>query len=102
MIFWTVFYRVMVYPDFFQNKHQKIQKTQKRQNERFLKGFEQSKPDKSVKNGLEVKNHGVGKKNALYPESKPSCAGRSRLQNGDQRLRRALGRPKAWRWTAAG
>jgi hypothetical protein len=39
----------MLYPDFFQNNYQKIQKKQKRQNERFLKGFETTKPDEEAK-----------------------------------------------------
>jgi hypothetical protein len=73
----------MVYPDFFQNNYQKIQKNQKRQNERFLKGFETVKPDEEAKNDQNVKIYGVRKKNRLYPESEASRVRRSRLQNGE-------------------
>jgi hypothetical protein len=80
----------MLYPDFFQNNYQKIQKNKKKQNERFLSGFETVKPDEETKNDQNVKIYGVRKKNRSYPESKASRARRSRLQNGDRRLGRAL------------
>jgi hypothetical protein len=62
----------MLYPDFFQNNYQKIQKNQKKQNERFLSGFETVKPDEEAKNDQNVKIYGVRKKNRLYPESEAS------------------------------
>jgi hypothetical protein len=80
----------MLYPDFFQNKHQKIQKKQKRQNERFLKGFETVNPDEEAKNDQNAKNYGVRKKKPLYPESEVSHSRRSRLQNGDRHAGRAF------------
>jgi hypothetical protein len=57
----------MLYPNFFQNKQQKIQKTQKRQNERFLKAFETVKPDEEDKIGQKLKFYGVRKKKSSVP-----------------------------------